>query len=175
MPVADWKILQEEHFRYGYRQLITRAYELPNGKTAEFNLIHGSRVACMLPVTPENRIVLAKQYRPGPEKVLLELPGGLIEQNEEPLEAARRELLEETGYDGNFQFVGTNLVGFYMTIVRYNFVVTNCRKLREPQPDEYEFIETVEMPLDDFRQHLRTGELSDVSTGYLGLDYLKLL
>jgi ADP-ribose pyrophosphatase len=65
-----------------------------------------------------------KQYRPGPDEILLELPGGCISEEELPEIAARRELLEETGYSGDFQFVGTSFDCAYSTMIRYNFAAT---------------------------------------------------
>jgi hypothetical protein len=47
--------------------------------------------------------------------------------------------------------------------------------VQEQQTDQDEFIEVVEMSLEEFRNHLRSGELTDIGTGYLGLDFLKLL
>ncbi|MEI6045778.1 MAG: NUDIX hydrolase [Chloroflexota bacterium] len=173
--MTGWKKLAEEFSRFGYRSLIKRIYQLPNGNLAEFNLIDGGPVVCILPLTSDNRVILAQQFRPGPEKVLMELPAGGVEKDETPEAAARRELLEETGYDGNFQFIGTSFVLGYSTMLRYNFVVTNCRKVQEQKTDEGEFIEVVEMPLVKFRDHLRSGELTNATTGYLGLDFLKLL
>jgi len=173
--LTEWKKLGEESARFGFRHLLKRLYEMPDGKEADFYVVDGGRVACVLALTPENKVILAQQFRPGPEKVLLELPGGGINDEEEPLAAARRETLEETGYGGDFQFIGTSLTGGYSTMIRYNFVATNCRKVQEQQLDEFEFIEVVEMPLEEFRAHLRQGGLTDVATGYQGLEFLKLL
>lgn len=53
---------------------------------------------CVVPITSEGEIVLVSQYRPAVEATVLELPAGHVEQGETPEEAARRELLEETGY-----------------------------------------------------------------------------
>ena len=58
---------------------------------------------------------------------------------------------------------------------RYCFVATDCEKVGEPQNTATEVTEVVLMPLDEFRAHLRSGRLTDVTTGYLGLDYLGLL
>jgi ADP-ribose pyrophosphatase len=127
-----------------------------------------------LALTDDNNVLLVKQFRPGPEKILLEMPGGGC-GGDEPLEAAKRELFEETGYSGDIEFVCSSLDCAYSTMERYNFVVRNCKKITEPSYDENEFGEIIEMPLDDFRSLLRSGELTDVETGYLGLDYLGLL
>lgn len=58
---------------------------------------------------------------------------------------------------------------------RYNFAAVNCQRAGDPHPDENEFIEVIEVSLDEFRAHLRGGQLSDVETGYLALDHLGLL
>ena len=58
---------------------------------------------------------------------------------------------------------------------RHVFVVENCTQIQEPSPDDSEFIDVVLMSLDDFRNHLRAGQLSDVGSGYLALDFLDLL
>ena len=100
---------------------------------------------------------------------------GGVDAGETPEEAAKREFLEETGYTGDFQFVGTSLGDAYSTLIRHNFVATNCYRKQEQNLENNEFIEVVEMPLADFKDHLRGGQLTDITTGYLGLDYLKLL
>lgn len=128
-----------------------------------------------MPITKENQVLLFKQFRPGPEKVLLELPGGAIEKNERPEQAAMRELLEETGYEGDFQCVGTSLQSAYSTLLRYNFVAQNCVKIDSQKLDKNEFGKIIEMDLNAFRKHLRSGQLTDIATGYLGLDFLDLL
>lgn len=76
---------------------------------------------------------------------------------------------------GDFQFVSTSLDCAYSNLLGYNFVATNCKKIQEQKLDENEFIEVVEMPLEKFKEHLRSGELTDIKTGYLGLDLLGLL
>ncbi|MEI9966810.1 MAG: hypothetical protein WDN67_04225 [Candidatus Moraniibacteriota bacterium] len=55
------------------------------------------------------------------------------------------------------------------------FVATDCEKVGEIQNTATEHTEVVLMPLDDFRKHLRSGQLTDIEVGYLGLDYLRLL
>ena len=52
----------------------------------------------VLAITPESRVLLVRQYRPAIERFSLELPAGMVDPNEDPLETAKRELLEETGY-----------------------------------------------------------------------------
>ena len=170
-----WKKLKEEEFKVGYLDIIKRTFQLPDGKTASFDIKKEGPAVCVLALTRENKVVLVKQFRPGPEKEVIELPGGCIDKGESPDCAIKRELLEETGYAGETKFVSTSLDCAYSTMLRYNFVAMNCRKIQEPRFKKIEFGKVVEMPLKDFRNLLRSGELTDVETGYLCLDFLGLL
>jgi ADP-ribose pyrophosphatase len=105
--------------------------------------------------------------------MLLELPGGWVEDSDRPEQIIRQELLEETGYVGDFQFVGTNYHCAYSNALRHNYVATNCQRVQAPAPGE--FIEVVEMPLHEFRMYLRSGRLTNVDCAYMGLEFLGLL
>jgi ADP-ribose pyrophosphatase len=169
----EWKKIKEEPYRAGYRKMIKRFFKLPDNRTVDFDIKHEGPAACILAITEDNKVVLAKQYRPGPEKILMELPGGRIDPGENAEEGIRRELLEETGYSGNIQFVGTTLDCAYSTMIRYNYIVINCKKIQEPKNEANEFIEVVELPLKEFKQLLRSGEMTDIESGYLCLDFLE--
>lgn len=167
-----WKKITETPFRAGFRRMVKKVFLLPDGKEEIFDLNDMGHVACVLALTHDEKAILVRQYRPGPEKILLELPGGMIEEGERPIEAMERELLEETGYQGALEYVGMCLDDAYSTTERHCFVARNCIKKQEPKTDASEFVEVVEMPLEAFRQHLRTGLLTDVEVGYLALDFL---
>jgi ADP-ribose pyrophosphatase len=173
--ISVWKKLSEDKEKVRYRKVLHRVFQLPDGRTTEYTIKDEPISVCILALTPDRQVILAKQFRAGPEKILLELPGGGADVGEEPIMAACRELFEETGYKGEMQFVSTNPVCAYSTGVRHNFVATNCVQVAEPQEGESEFTEVELMSLDEFRQHLREGQLTDVATGYAGLEYLKLL
>ena len=173
--IEAWLKLHEQILETGHRKLLRRIFRMPDGEKSVYDIKVEPQVVCILAMTPERQVILACQFRPGPEQILLELPGGCIEASETPRQAAERELLEETGYRGTLQFVGTSLYDAYTTLVRHNFVAIGCYKQQEPQSGAGEFTEAVTMPLADFRVHLRRGQLTDIETGYLGLDYLGLL
>lgn len=173
--ITPWKKLKEEPFSAGWRKLVKKTFQMPDGKISDFDVKAENQAVCVLALTTDKQVILAKQFRPGPEQILLEMPGGVIDKNETAETAIKRELLEETGYTGNFEFVGKSLDCAYSTLVRYNFVATDCHKIQDQKLETNEFIEIVTMSLADFRKHLQSGELTDVESGYLGLDYLKLL
>ncbi|MEA3248873.1 MAG: NUDIX hydrolase [Patescibacteria group bacterium] len=170
-----WKKITETSFTAGFRKMLNRTFVLPDGKRHDFDIKHEGPAVCVLPLTEGNEVVLAEQFRPGPEKVLLELPGGKLEKDENPMESIRRELLEETGYAGDFELVGTCYDCAYSTMKRYCFVARNCKKVGEPEPDDTEFINVRTVSLEKFRTILRSGMMTDVEVGYLALDHLGIL
>lgn len=171
----NWKKLKEEAYKIGWRRMINKNFLLLNGKEASYDIKDEGKTVSILALTKENKIILVKVFRPGPEKVLVEMPGGFIDQDETPIDAAKRELLEETGFSGDFEFSGEIVDDAYSNCIKSCFVAKNCLKLSEPIWEEDEECEIVEMDLKDFRNHLRSGQLTDVESGYLSLDYLNLL
>lgn len=170
-----WKKINEQLVYSGYRKLVRKTFKFPDGHTDDFDIYLDGATFCVLAITKQGRVVVFEQYRPGPEKVLKELPGGGIEQGESPEQGIARELLEETGYKGNIEFVGTNWHCGYSTRLRHNFVATECEKVQEPNHDKNEFGKVIELSMEDFRALLRSGELTDAETGYMGLEFLNLL
>jgi 8-oxo-dGTP pyrophosphatase MutT (NUDIX family) len=80
--------------------------ELPDGRTIDDYYVRESRgFVVIFALTPERRAVLVRQYKHGIGRELLELPAGAIDPGETPLQTARREFLEETGYSGDMEFV----------------------------------------------------------------------
>lgn len=149
--------------------------ELPNSRRGDFYLNDVGSVVCALVLTRKRQVVLTEQYRLGPGAVMRELPGGKVERGELPRHAIAREVLEETGYQGKVRYIVTSNDDAWSRKKRYHFVITEAEKVAQPADYGFEPVKPVLMSLKDFRQHLRSGKLTDVETGYLGLDFLKLL
>ena len=98
-PVADYRILR-------VRQ--DRCVSPRTGDAHDFVVLEATDWVNVIAITPDEEVVLIEQYRFGTQKVTLEIPGGLIDPGEEPLQAGKRELLEETGYSAKtFTLLGS--------------------------------------------------------------------
>ena len=173
---GSWREKSRELYFQKYSRKIEKVeYELPDGSVTDFYIKREGPAACVVALTPKNEVILFEQFRPGPNKVLKELPGGYIEKDEDPIAGMQRELLEETGYSGRVQFVTTCSDDAYSTMVRHCYVATDCIKASEPKSDPKETGKMILMPLEKFRNLLRSGEMTDVEVGYLGLDFLHKL
>ena len=174
--IKKWQKLSSkivfEKFSRGIEKI---KYLLPNGKEMDYYLKKEGPAVVILALTKDNQVILVKQFRPGPGEILNELPGGFVDENEEPEQAAERELLEETGYQGKMKFLTTFFDCAYSTMKRYCFIATDCQQVSQPKFDETEFAEVTLMPLNEFRKYIKEGGNTDVEAAYIGLDYLNLL
>ena len=173
--VRPWRKIGERPLRDGYVPILARRYTLPDDEEREFEIKLEGPTAVVLALTPDREVVLVREFRPGVEDMLLELPGGLVDDGEEPAAAARRELLEETGYAGEIRYVGSLVDCAYSTRIRHVCTAVDARQVQAPAPHDGEFPEVATLRLDEFRAHLRSGRLTDVGPGYLALDSLDLL
>src|SRR6266571_4698564 len=100
---------RELAFKKYSRKIEKVVFRLPDGTESDFYVKAEGPAAAVLALTPDNLVILVKEYRPGPKLVLDELPGGYVDPNEQPEQTIRREFIEETGYDGDFELVNTCL------------------------------------------------------------------
>lgn len=174
--IKKWEELSRKIAFQKYSRKIEKVvYRLPNKKENGFYLKSEGPAIGILALTKNSQVILVKQFRPGPDEILKELPGGYIGKDETPEQAAERELLEETGYKGKAQLVTTVFDCAYSTMKRYSVVVTDCEKVAKQNLDRTEFAEIVLMSLNKFRKLLKSGKNTDIEVGYIGLDYLNLL
>ncbi|HQA47499.1 MAG TPA: NUDIX hydrolase [Bacillota bacterium] len=149
---------------------------LENGNTAMREVVEHPGAVGIVALKENGDIVMVKQYRKAVEQVLLELPAGKLEQGENPLDCAARELTEETGYTaGDLRY----LVSFYTSPgfsneVMHMFLATDLKEGKN-DPDDDEMVETVEISRDRAIDMILKGEIKDGKTiaGILLLGILK--
>ncbi|MEJ7913861.1 MAG: NUDIX hydrolase, partial [Chitinophagaceae bacterium] len=104
-----WKVIASEYLHQEPWLTIRKdRCELPNGKLVPaFYVNEYSEWVNVFGVTKDDQVVMVKQYRHGIEEVGMELPGGVAEHGEDPETAARREVLEETGFEfEHYEYLG---------------------------------------------------------------------
>ncbi len=171
-----WRRVGEDRPAYaGFVRVVHRTLRLPDGREAVWDMIDTPGSVAVLPLTPEGRVVCVRQYRPGPDRVVLSLPGGIIDPGEEVAQAALRELREETGYAADSVEVVTSTMANNATGSRWSAVAHGCVAAHEQSLDEFEDCEPVELTVPELRRELRAGRLAATEQTYLALDHLGLL
>jgi ADP-ribose pyrophosphatase len=140
--------------------------EFPNGKTARQSWISHLPTVAVVAVNDRKELLLIRQYRPAVKKILLEIPAGSLENEEEsPALCAQRELAEETGFRANTLikiYEGYLLPGYCNEYMHF-FLALDL--VHAPlTPDEDEFIETCPVTIDDARRMIDKGEIIDAKT-----------
>nr|WP_138159750.1 NUDIX hydrolase [Peptoniphilus catoniae] len=139
--------------------------ELPNKKYSKRELIEHDPAVAILAVNNQGEIILVDQYRKAVDKVLCEVPAGLIEYGESPKEAALRELEEETGFKaGKIEYVTEFYTspGFCNEKI-YIFFAKDLEKT-EKNLDDDEFIESKTVAFDKAVEMVMRGEIMDAKT-----------
>lgn len=134
-----------------------------NTKSGEFFYLNSPEWVNIIPVTKDNKIVFVEQYRHGSDSITLELPAGLVERNESPIAAAKRECTEETGYtgDGNPELLGIILPNpAFMNNRCHSYVWLNCSKKYEQTLDSNEEIEIHLLDFDEAKRKMLKGEIN---------------
>jgi 8-oxo-dGTP pyrophosphatase MutT (NUDIX family) len=132
-----------------------------SGKVHEFYVTELSDGVHVIAVTPDDRVVLVRQFRAGSRRDSLETPGGLLEPGEDPGEAGARELLEETGYAGDAP-AGLGVLRpnpALLTMVITTVVIPNVRRVAEPRPDASEELAVELVPTGEITAMIRDGRI----------------
>lgn len=140
----------------------------------DFTIIEAPDWVNVAAVTSEGEIVAISQYRFGIENLTLEVPAGMIEDGEDPLDAGMRELREETGYAGEkAELLGWIYPNPAIQNNRCYFVaVHDARRVQEPEWDEHEEIQTLLYPLGQVPGMLERGEFNHSLTACAIQSYL---
>jgi 8-oxo-dGTP pyrophosphatase MutT (NUDIX family) len=157
--------------------------ELPDGTRVGNYYVRESRgFSIVLAVTPDQRVVLVRQYKHGIAETVLELPAGAIDPGESPAACARRELAEETGYVGappEPEHLASFILDPTSSTTRYHlYLVREAKPLIAQSFDQLEEIEVELVTFEELRRLVRDGTIAvgaHVGSIYFALDKLGLL
>ncbi len=133
-----------------------------NDKESTFFVIENPDWVNVIGLTKEKEVILIEQFRHGTEEIILEIPGGMIDNNEEPETAARRELLEETGYSAEkFIYLGkTHPNPAIQNNLIYHFFAADCEKTGDTNFDENESVVTKLFSLAEIDKLIAAGKFT---------------
>jgi 8-oxo-dGTP pyrophosphatase MutT (NUDIX family) len=132
-----------------------------SGRAHDYYVMHLADAVTVIALTPDDRMVLVRQFRAGSLHDSLEPPGGLLEPGEDPREAGARELLEETGYAGDPpEFLGTLWSIPSLTTSRIStIVIRNARPVAEPALDDNEELTIERVHRSEIPRLIREGRI----------------
>lgn len=150
--------------------------EMPNGNVSKREIIKHPGAVAILALTDDDKIVMVEQYRKALEKTIIEIPAGKLEHGEDPETCAKRELEEETGYACKKM---EWLISFYTSpgfadeIVHLYIAEGLEKKENAASLDEDEFVNLMEITLEEAQAYLKEQRIYDAKTAY-AVQFLQL-
>ena len=169
MHSQHWKRLSSTLLldRHPWFRVFGDRVRLPSGNEIDgFLRIESRPYSVVFAVTDDMRVLLVEGYKYGPDRVIVQLPAGYLEDSEEPLAAAKRELREETGYDSDdWVSLGRFVVdGNYGVGTAHFLLARGAHKVAEPASGDLEEMEIVIVPRAEVSEYLRRGEVVQLAS-----------
>lgn len=170
MKKFEEQTMQSEHiFKGRVISLQVDTVQLPDGQQSTREIVKHPGAVAVIAITDDGKLVFVEQYRKALERSIIEIPAGKMEQGEQPIVTARRELEEETGYGCEelvyVQSFATS-PGFADEIIHL-YAATKLIKMEQPQAgDDDEFIEVMHVTIEEAEALVASGEIFDAKTAF---------
>lgn len=173
-----WKTIESQTLVEDYHATVKKnKVELPDGAVIDdFYTVTIPDAAMVAAITTDGQIILKSEYRYAVGAEVIECPAGMLENGEEPLTAAKRELLEETGYiSDNWTYLGPTLESTSKLTNRMHlFLATACEKVSDQNLDPNEHVEVMKVSLEAAVEMVMGGIINANSTAHLILKVCRL-
>ena len=161
--IKEWKVLESEYLvRRPWLTARRDRLELPDGRIIpEYYVLEYPDWVNVIAITKDGQFVMERQYRHAARKISLELPCGVMEEGETPLEAAQRELLEETGFGGGQwkKLMELSPNPSAMSNTTHCFLAIGVEKIAEQHLDETEELSVLFMTKEEVKRMLKENQI----------------
>ena len=161
----NWQILDSScSFTCPWLKVRKDVVKLPNGVVVpDFYVTEAPDWVNVIAITTDGKFIIEEQYRHGIQKVCFELCAGMMNKDETPLEAAKRELLEETGYSGGEWIeCGTSVPNASGSTTKcYHFLATDVERIQEPNQEKTEDIKIHLLTEQQLKQIMLDGRIAE--------------
>lgn len=161
------------------RPVVVKRFRTEDGLEHEFTTMYGEgrQSAAVIALTPDNQVIISRQFRPGRERYVDEIPGGGMEAGEDSEMAARRELLEEAGYvPGEISYLGQYSWDAYNNLTGNYYFATNCTLAEArvvEQIEQDQGLETALISIDELLHNAIHDNMTDVAAVLMAYDELQ--
>ncbi|MGD0016753.1 MAG: NUDIX hydrolase [Verrucomicrobiia bacterium] len=162
--IQPWKVTRSEMLLDGRIFKVRKDVTINprTGRPHDMFVVESPNWVNIIPLTPDDQVVMVEQWRHGTRSIHLETPGGLMDVGETPEQCARRELLEETGHEaGEVVQLGTvHPNPAIQNNLQHYVLATNCRRVAALKLDNTEDIKVRLVPLAEVPDMIRTGKIT---------------
>lgn len=176
--VEPWRTLEREQVA-----TVEPLFELhrvtrkpPEGRQGQFYVAEAPDWINVVVIDERGQFVLVRQYRHGSDRISLEVPAGAMESpDSSPLETAKREVREETGYTApDWEKIGSVEPNpAFLSNVAHIFLAIGARKTAQTSPDEFEALETVKLSEESFLEQIDANQITHSLTVTAAHFYLR--
>lgn len=155
----------QKHYQGKLFSFVSEDVTLPNGSRAEMAVVRHPGSTAVVPLLDDDTVVMELQYRHAVEDYLLEIPAGTMEPGEQPIDCARRELEEETGYRAKqlIELGSVHLLPAYTDEITHVYIARDLHLTRQ-RLDKDEILEIVHYPLEQTLDMILDGRITDALT-----------